>query len=377
MDIPLAEFFLSRYVAHAARRRPVAPLPVADLAAVRRVLLVLTTGIGDAVFSSAAFPSLRAAFPEAEIRLFCRSAWTELFAADPNLDGVIPYPGKFRRWRATLGVLRQFAPELTLVLHGNDPDILPLCYLAGSKYVIRIPTTGTKFPFLLSNRTRAEDAATVPGLHYVDNRLRILDSLGIPIVARTPAIHLAPELRQRVQAEFARRLKGRPYWVLHAHAADAYKNLPAMLVRELIDRAPEAFPGHSIVLTGGAENRAALQGLTPCHDNRIYVAAGRLSLAESAACLAGADAVVAPDTGILHLAAALDRPTLGLFSPTRAALVGQRAPHAEAKVIEKPPTCDPCLQKQCPHRPVTCMGQFAADEVLAALATLLPKEGRQ
>ena len=372
MDIPFAGSLLAWHVRQAAKRRPVRPLAELDLAQVRRVLLVLTTGIGDAIFSSAVFASVRQAMPQAEIALFCRAGWRDLFAGDPNLDAVIPYPGKFRAFFRTLGALRRFGPDLAVVLHGNDPDVIPLCYLAGSRFIVRIPTTGTRFGDLLSNRGRPEDASTVPGLHYVDNRVRILDTLGIPVLNRAPAMHLDPARGERMSARLADYFKGRPYWALHVHAADPYKTVPEPLARELIGKALRAFPGHGLVLTGGPENRSALQALVPpALAERVLVAAGEFSLADTAACLAGAAAVVGPDTGVLHLAAALDRPVIGLYAPTQAALVGPRAPSRLPVVLQKPLTCDPCLQKKCPHRPVKCMAQFAPDEVLATLARSL------
>jgi ADP-heptose:LPS heptosyltransferase len=81
---------------------------------------------------------------------------------------------------------------------------------------------------------------------------------------------------------------------------------------------------------------------------------------------------VAPDTGLLHLAAALDVPTVGLFAPTSASLVGQRAEHAPARSLQQPLTCTPCLEKRCPYAEALCMAQFKPDQVLAALAGVLP-----
>src|SRR5256885_8824609 len=138
MDIPFADSLLYHYVAHRAQRAPVAALENFAVGDVRRVLLVLTTGLGDAILSTPVFPNLRRALPHADMRLLCRAPWAGLFTADPDLNGVIPYYGKFRRFFPTVRELRRFAPDLTVVLHGNDPDVLPLAYFAHSRFIVRI-----------------------------------------------------------------------------------------------------------------------------------------------------------------------------------------------------------------------------------------------
>lgn len=372
MDIPCADALLAAWMRRAARRRPVAPLASLNLAGVRRVLLVLTTGLGDAVLSTPVFEAVRRALPQARVALFVRRVWAPLFAAETDIDEVIPYAGKWRRFFATLRRLRRFAPDLTLVLHGNDPDILPLAHLAGSRHIVRIPTDGTRYPWLLSNAGRAEDRATLPGAHYIDNRLRILDTVGIAPTRRTPVIRLDAASRAHATVQLGARIGARRYLVLHPWAADAYKTWPAAQARAFVEAAAARWPDVGFVVTGtGGDRAAACELVAGLPAERSVVAAGEFDIAGTAALLAGAAAVVAPDTGVLHLAAALDVPTVGLYAPTRPALVGARAATAPAVAVEKPLTCEPCVEKRCLHKPALCMSQFAAADVLDAVAALL------
>ncbi|HCA27481.1 MAG TPA: hypothetical protein DEP05_07575 [Betaproteobacteria bacterium] len=375
MNPPFADNLLYGYVRwRVARRGAPALLDIPAARASRRILLMLTTGLGDAVFSSVVFGNLRRAFPEADIRLFCRNGWKNLFAADPNLNGVIGYPGKYRRFFPTLKKLRAFGPELTLVLHGNDPDILPLAYLAGSRWIVRIPWRNTRYHFLLANRERPEDAATLPDWHYIDNRLRILDTIGVETVERAPRLSLPASaiesLRHKLEAP------GQSYWVYHAFAADPYKSWPITKARQLLEQALSTWPNLAIVLSGGPKDREKLStliaGLPP---ERVANLAGVLRLEESAACLAAARFVVAPDTGVLHLAAALDVPTVALFAPTSADRVGPRSAHAHPTIIQQPRTCEPCLTKHCPHTPRHCMNQITVAEVRAAMTNIMRQTG--
>ena len=77
-------------------------------------------------------------------------------------------------------------------------------------------------------------------------------------------------------------------------------------------------------------------------------AVGSLPLDTVAELLASARAVIGVDTGLLHLSAALGRPTVGLFGPTDARLsgcVGSRAHNIQSDI-----ECAPCLARHCGYR---------------------------
>lgn len=372
MNIPFADELLHCYVASRARARPVADILQWRRADTRRVLLVLTTGLGDAVLSTPVFPALRRAMPDADIRLLCRAPWAPLFEADPDLNGVIRYPGKYRRFLQLVVELRRLRPDLTVVLHGNDPDILPLAFLAGSRTIVRIPTEGTRFGFLLSNRNRSEDRAIAAGWHYIDNRLRILDTLGVPTEERTPRIHLPAAVRARFAERMRGRLGGRKYWVLHARAADTYKNWPAEKARALLEKARREHAELAVLLTGSGADRSALRALAAGLED-VHVVAGELNIAETAGCLVQAECVLAPDTGVLHLAAALGAPVIGLYASTSALLVGPRSSSRAPVIIQKGCSCEPSRVKQCPYVPRNCMDQIGVEEVRVALDSALAR----
>ena len=112
-----------------------------------------------------------------------------------------------------------------------------------------------------------------------------------------------------------------------------------------------------------------------------------LSLADMAGVVAGAQACVAVDTGLGHLAAALNVPCLSLFGPTDAGLTGAYGPSQVHLVSDFP--CAPCLQKTCQYRPTAeearqfdlqreqplCFTRVAPDNVFERLQKLLADHG--
>jgi heptosyltransferase-1 len=77
----------------------------------------------------------------------------------------------------------------------------------------------------------------------------------------------------------------------------------------------------------------------------------RLTLGGIAKELAGARACVAVDTGLGHLAAAFDIPTLSLFGPTNPGFTGAWG-HNQFHLASNLP-CAPCLQRHCTHIPTS------------------------
>lgn len=364
MDVPFADQLLKWYVTrlnHGPKK--VQPISTLDLKNVKRVLLVLTTGLGDAVLSTPVFTNLRQALPNADIRLLCRKNWVSLFEHDADLNKIIVYHGKYRRFFPTLTQLKDFAPDLTLVLHGNDPDIIPLVYLSGSPYIVRIPVSTTRYPFLLSNQSREQDKNTIDNLHYIDNRLRILDTIRVAATSRFPRIYLKPELINSTLDKIHQLGSINSYWVYHPFAADMYKTWPLDKAQAFLNSAIEQ-SNSMVLITGNHAQRAAIDILLQSLPaGKAINVAGSLNIAETAAILSKAKYVVAPDTGILHLAAALNVPTLGLYAATSAKLVGPRAQSARQVIIQKSPLHTPCFEKKCTAPPNCCMNQINIEEV--------------
>ena len=129
-----------------------------------------------------------------------------------------------------------------------------------------------------------------------------------------------------------------------------------------------------VLLVGGAEDRAdvaAVRAAAPAGPARFVALAGATDLAALTGVLAGADAVLANDSGVAHLAAALGRPTAVVFGSTDPRWTAPRGP--AVRVLAEPPTCAPCFRPRCaiPER-YRCLRAVSVEAVVAALAALAP-----
>ena len=85
--------------------------------------------------------------------------------------------------------------------------------------------------------------------------------------------------------------------------------------------------------------------------------------------LARASAVVANDSGLLHIASALNRPVLALYGPTDPDHAPPFSDMARAMSLRL--ACAPCKQRQCPLGHHDCMEKLEAPVVWDALRPML------
>jgi len=124
-----------------------------------------------------------------------------------------------------------------------------------------------------------------------------------------------------------------------------------------------------LVLCGPGETKLAERIVDSADRPGVFsLAAERLSIGLTKACIRRCDLLVTTDSGPRHFAAAFDRPVVTLFGPTHIAWTEtyfSRAIHLQKRV-----DCGPCQRRTCPldHR---CMRELRPAEVFAAVDTLL------
>jgi heptosyltransferase-2 len=97
--------------------------------------------------------------------------------------------------------------------------------------------------------------------------------------------------------------------------------------------------------------------------------AGKTSLRETFALLSISSAAVSNDSGLMHAAAAVDTPVIGLFGPTSYQETKPLGEHTV--VLSKDLDCAPCFERTCPLEHHDCMKQLSVDEVFEVLKDFL------
>ncbi len=273
----------------------------------KKVLFVTSNRIGDCVISSGVIREIGRQIPGARITVACGRPPAPFFRSAPGVERVIVLDKKklaghwLDLWRQTVG----------------------------TRWEMVIDIRGSALSYLLPARRRVVyNRSWETGLRKVEMVSRLLGS-------ETP---LDPEIFLDVRAE---REAGEvlnpqlwegpgpgPILALAPIAHQPGKSWPADRWGGLVEKlkAEPRFAGWRFMLVGGPGDHAPAAPALAAAGDRGLDFVGKGDILASAAAIDGAALFVGNDSGLMHVAAALGRPTLGLFGPTEWWLYGPWGP---------------------------------------------------
>ena len=273
--------------------------------------------LGDMLCSIPAIRAMRCALPEAKISLVGLPWANKLVERFHHyLDDFIEFPGypglpertpEIRSFPAFLSEIQSRSYDLALQMQGSGTIVNPMVMLFGAKRAAGFCEPGHFCP---------EEGGFMPypqGESEVWRHLRLMEYLGIPPQGDSLEFPLLEqdwmEFRQ-IESQYG--LKIGQYVVIHAGSRKAERRWSIDRFAELADEL--AARGFQIVLTGTAEELTLTQALVVQMQTHAVNLAGRTSLGCLAALLSTSRLLVCNDTGVSHLADALNIPSVVLFT---------------------------------------------------------------
>ncbi len=309
-----------------------------------RILLVKTSSLGDVIHTLPAVTDAARELPGVRFDWVVEESFTEIPAWHPAVDRVIPCA--IRRWRKSLretwksGEWKQFKEKI----REREYDLaIDAQGLVKSAILVRVARCGKAG---LDKESAREPLASrfydrkvpVPwGQHAVDRvRQLFARALAYPV----------PETPVDYGVDFARLPRidvHDPYVVfLHGTTWDT-KHWPEEYWIQLAGIVGAA--GYKVRLPWGNEEEEARANRIRTHAGAHVEVLSRLPLSGIAGILAHATAVVAVDTGLCHLAAAMNTPTVSVYGPTNPELTGAHGANQVHLAADFP--CAPCMSRKC------------------------------
>jgi heptosyltransferase I len=341
--------------------------PIPSSALDGHIVIVLLTGLGDVVHGLPIANALKRAHPACRITWVVEPMPAGILDPHPAIDRVVVFRKK-EGWRGVRRLARDLAAErFDLALNFNV-------------YFKSVwPTVFTRAPHRLGfDRGRARDGVWLcanhhlrpgPRRHTQDLFLEFLDVLGVPAAPLEWKLALTDAERAQ-QARFFAPLSGRPVVGIVPASANPKKDWPADRYVPLVDAIDRELGAQTVLLGGpGARETAIAEEIVRGAEARLVWGLGD-GVRRLPWLIGGCDAIVAPDTGPVHIARALDVPVVGLYGHTNPWRVGPYRKYEELWVDtynEQGAPPDASVADPRHGR----MERIAVDDVLARVARAL------
>jgi heptosyltransferase-2 len=319
--------------------------------------------LGDTVMALPALRALRAGRGE-EARIAAVGPWVAVLAGQGAADLLVWYPPEPHARRAVDRAIAAERPDLALLLPNSLSSALAARRWSARR---RIGFATDARAVLLTEALALPD----PRRHQVDEYLFLAEAAGGRAVGNRPCWTRRPDPAAATEVERlletagvpreGDRHRSTPLVGLHLGAAggpakqwmpERFGELAASLARA----------GATPLLLGAPADQPAAARAAAASGARVPSVVGRDRVELLPHLLARLHCLVSGDTGVAHLAAALDVPTVTLFGPTDEHLTAPRGPRA--RVLGGSAPCAPCFLRQCPIDHI-CLGAIGAELVAA------------
>ena len=342
------------------------------MADTNRILVIVPNWFGEVLFATPFLSNLRRAHPGSFIAVMGVPRASEILLENPSFDefiifdeeGVHKAAGERAKF---IRKIRSLEFDTAFILRRSLSRTW-ITARAGIKR--RIGFSNLKSGWLLTDRVKMPDET-----HKAWTYLRLLEVLGIE-----PEKTLYSFYPSALEREQSRELllqngisDGASFAIIHPGANWEHKRWPAEKFAQAADRLVSRYK-FLIALTGAREDVELANQVASHMSNKPVILAGKTDIRLMAACIERSSLFISNDTGVSHIACALNRPVVALYGPTYPAFTGPLGDVSITAVIHHAACCPniPCYEPDHPGYPG--MDSISVDEVLAAAEKLLTGE---
>ncbi len=323
----------------------------------QKFLIIRFSSIGDIILTTPIVRSLSSAYPDAEIHYLTKAQYAGLLAPNPHIDRLHLLKDDLR---PIITQLKQEGFTQIIDLHNN---------LRTWRVGLALGVPWRRFPklnfekFLLTSFK----IDRLPNLHIVERYARALPS-GVQLDENGLDFFISNAARVEAdQLLDARLSSGQPVGVVLG-GKFATKRWPNAYFAQLLQQLDAP-----VILFGGPDERADADAIiTESGRDEVLDVVGKVTLQTAGALIQHCQYVLTHDTGLMHMAAALQIPTYVLWGNTvpKFGMYPYRAPHTNLEVAGL--SCRPCSKlgsATCPKGHFKCMREQTPEMILSALTS--------
>jgi len=338
----------------------------------KNILIRGTNWIGDAVMTIPAVIAIRNSFPESTISVLAKPWVAEIYRLCPAVNEIILFhdPGSHSGIQGKIrlaGELRTKRFDAAILLQNAIEAAIITC-LAGIP--IRAGYNSDARGFLLTHSVQRTE--TIKEVHQINYYMEMVKSLGCMLAEKS--VCLQPDSASAsISGDILRQHGIREGKIIIGVApgatyGPAKKWFPERFAA-VADRLIDEFSAQ-VVLLGSGDDRKNAEQVEQTSRHPLFNLSGHTNLKEAIAVIARCNLFISNDSGLMHVAGALDVPLVAIFGSTNPATtspVGNKS-----IVVCKNVPCSPCLKEVFPTD-FRCMDMISIDDVYETARDLLKK----
>jgi heptosyltransferase-1 len=345
------------------------------------ILVVKLSALGDVAHALPVIDFFRKAAPGSAVDWAVDRRFAPILEGNPGLRRVVPLDLSVwkREWaaaetrRAASGAVRDLRAgkyDAAFDLQGNVKSGVITCF-SGAPVRWGFGRNGVReLPNLLFTNRKA--SLRPEDRHITQKILRVASAPfgGAFDLASLKATIVTGEAEEAVARGIARvRIPGAsPLLALHPGTTWKTKKMEPSFWAEVVRRLRERIPAAGVLVSWGTDGERREAEEIRERAGGAVALLPRLTLPELAAVYRACGYLMAPDTGPLHIAAAVGARTVSVFRATDG---NRNAPYGPGhRFFQAPLPCTACLRKRCP-RDAECRASIPAREVAEGMARLV------
>jgi heptosyltransferase-2 len=333
---------------------------------VTKILIIAPAWVGDAVMAQPLFMRLKQRFPDASIDAYAPPWVAPVLRRMPEINAVIDNPfthGQLRffdRIKAARELRSQHYDQVIVLPNSLKSALIP--------FFARIPLrTGFagEFRHGLLNDVRPLDASSYPLM--VERFALLAEPCGQAITRPVQNPRLSSNETQQAATLAKLGLTHTPPVIALCPGAEygPAKRWPAAHFAGLAQALQQR--GYQVWLIGSNKDQAIGAGIAQLSNHACRNLCGQTSLDEAVDLLGAATAVVTNDSGLMHAAAALDKPLVAIYGSSSPGFTPPLS--GKARIVSLNLPCSPCFKRECPLGHLNCLLNITPDQVLGLLET--------
>ena len=329
-----------------------------------KILVIRFSSIGDIVLTTPVFRCIKKQLPDAEVHLVTKSSFKIVTANNPYIDHFFYLDDDLT---SVIKELKKQKYDYVIDLHNNTRSYRIKRALRKKTFTINKLNFEK---FLLTNL----NINIMPAEHITTRSLDTVASLGV--VDDGKGLDYFIPVKDIVKEHDIPTSHSAGFITIVIGATYNTKKLPVHKLQELCYKID-----HPVILLGGKEDNSDAEMIASVDPVKVYNACGKFNLNESADLVRQSKLVVSHDTGLMHIAAALQKPIISIWGNTTPVFgmypyYGSRSDKQFDTVEVTGLRCRPCSKigyQKCPMEHFKCMENQDIDSLVQLIHQRLGK----